>query len=98
MEKANSSYETLFIVDLSVGEEATKSIVEKFTKLISENGEITEISEWGKRRLAYPINDLNEGYYVLVNFTAPAAFPLELERIFNITEGIMRSMTINRNA
>ncbi len=98
MEKKNSSYETLFIVDLSVGEDGVKSLVEKFTKLISDNGEITEINEWGKRRLAYPINDLNEGYYVLVNYTAPADFPLELERVFNITEGIMRSMTLNRNA
>ncbi|MBQ4574326.1 MAG: 30S ribosomal protein S6 [Clostridia bacterium] len=98
MEKKNSSYETLFIVDLSVGEDGVKSLVEKFTKLISDNGEITEINEWGKRRLAYPINDLNEGYYVLVNYTAPADFPLELDRVFNITEGIMRSMTLNRNA
>ena len=98
MEKKNSSYETLFIVDLSVGEDGVKSLVEKFTKLISDNGEITEINEWGKRRLAYPINDLNEGYYVLVNYTAPADFPHELDRVFNITEGIMRSMTLNRNA
>ncbi|MBO5273709.1 MAG: 30S ribosomal protein S6 [Clostridia bacterium] len=98
MEKKNSSYETLFIVDLSVGEDGVKSLVEKFTKLISDNGENTEINEWGKRRLAYPINDLNEGYYVLVNYTAPADFPLELDRVFNITEGIMRSMTLNRNA
>lgn len=98
MEKKNSSYETLFIVDLSVGEDGVKSLVEKFTKLISDNGEITEINEWGKRRFAYPINDLNEGYYVLVNYTAPADFPLELERVFNITEGIMRSMTLKRNA
>lgn len=98
MEKKNSSYETLFIVDLSVGEDGVKSLVEKFTKLISDNGEITEINEWGKRRFAYPINDLNEGYYVLVNYTAPADFPLELERVFNITEGIMRSMTLKCNA
>ena len=52
------------------------------------------IDEWGKRRLAYPINDMNDGYYVLVNFEAEPSFVAELERIFNITEGVMRSMTI----
>lgn len=94
MEKPNLSYETIFIVDLQLGEEAVKSLVEKFTALISENGEITEISDWGKRRLAYPINDLNEGYYTLVNFKAPAEFIAELERNYNINEGIMRSLVV----
>jgi ribosomal protein S6 len=94
MEKLNSSYETIFIVDLQIGDDAVKATVDKFLSLIRENGEITQINEWGKRRLAYPINDLNEGYYVLVNFTAPADFPLELERVYNITEGIMRSIVI----
>lgn len=98
MEKANSAYETLFIVDLQLGEDAVKALVGKFTSLISEHGAITETNEWGKRRLAYPINDLNEGYYTLVNFTAPAEFPSELERIFNITDGILRSMVIRVDA
>ncbi len=93
MEKVNAAYETLFIVDLSLGEDGVRALVDKFATMIGENGEITETAEWGKRRLAYPINDLNEGYYVLVTYTAPAAFPAELERVFNITEGIMRSMT-----
>ena len=94
MENIINSYETLFITDISNGEEATKATVEKFTGLIASNGEIVEIADWGKRRLAYPINDMNEGYYVLVNFTAPAEFPAELDRIFGITEGIMRSIVI----
>jgi ribosomal protein S6 len=94
MEKSNTLYETIFIVDLQTGDDAVKATVEKFLSLIRENGEIVQINEWGKRRLAYPINDLNEGYYVLVNFTAPADFPLELERVYNITEGIMRSIVI----
>lgn len=98
MEKKNQSYETLFVVDLTNGEEAVKSTVEKFTKLISDNGEITSVNEWGKRRLAYPINDKNEGYYVLIEFNSPANFTVELERIFNITEGIMRSIVIAKNA
>lgn len=94
MEKMNSSYETIFVVDLQKGEEEVKAVVEKFTKLIADNGSVEEIEEWGKRRLAYPINDLNEGYYVLVKFNAPAHFVSELERIFGITEGIMRSIVV----
>ncbi|MBE6718923.1 MAG: 30S ribosomal protein S6 [Ruminococcaceae bacterium] len=94
MEKMNASYETIFVVDLQNGEEEVKALVEKFTKLIADNGTIEETDEWGKRRLAYPINDLTEGYYVLVKFTAPAAFVSELERVFGITEGIMRSIVV----
>ncbi len=94
MEKLNASYETIFVVDLQKGEEEVKSLVEKFTKLISDNGTIEETDEWGKRRLAYPINDLTEGYYVLVKFSAPAHFVSELERIFGITEGILRSIVV----
>ena len=93
MEKVMNSYETLFVVDASIAEDDLKATVEKFKTIISENGEITGINEWGKRRLAYPINDKNEGYYVLVTFNAPTAFPAELERIFGITEDIMRSVT-----
>lgn len=98
MEKINSSYETVFIVDLSLGDEAVAALVQKFTTLIAENGTITETSEWGKRKLAYPINDLTDGYYTLVKFTAPAEFPAELDRVFNITDGIMRSMTVKPEA
>ncbi|MBE6639145.1 MAG: 30S ribosomal protein S6 [Ruminococcaceae bacterium] len=98
MAKVNSSYETIFVVDMTIGEDGVKGLVEKFTSLIAANGEVTEVNEWGKRRLAYPINDLNEGYYVLVNFNAPAEFPAELERIFGITEGILRSIVIKKVA
>ena len=97
MEK-NNSYETLFVVDLTPGEEAVKALIEKFTSLIAENGTVNEVNEWGKRRLAYPINDMNDGYYVLVKFSAPTDFPAELERIFGITDGILRSMVIAQEA
>ncbi|MBQ8383080.1 MAG: 30S ribosomal protein S6 [Clostridia bacterium] len=92
MENTNKSYETLFVVNATLSEEAIKSVIEKFTALIAANGEVTSVNEWGKRRLAYPIDDMNEGYYVLVDFTAPTGFIAELERIFGITEGIMRSI------
>lgn len=98
MEKNNMSYEVLFVVDLTPGEEGVKALVEKFTSLIAANGTVNEVNEWGKRRLAYPINDMNDGYYVLVNFSAPTDFPAELERIFSITDGILRSMVIAKEA
>ena len=97
MTKVNA-YEALFIVDMSEGEGGVKPLVEKFRNLISENAEITGINEWGKRILAYPINDKKEGYYVLVNFSSKPDFPAELERIFGITEGIMRYMVIRVDA
>ena len=94
MEKVLNSYESLFIVDLSNGEEAAKATVTQFTNLIAENGEIVDIADWGKRRLAYLINDMSEGYYTVVTFKAEASFPSELERLFNIDETVMRSIVL----
>ena len=94
MEKILATYETMYIVDSTGSEEATAALVNKFKTLIEENGTIESFNEWGKRKLAYPINVMTEGYYVLVNYTADPSFVAELERIFNITEGVMRSMTI----
>ena len=94
MEKVLNSYESLFIVDLTNGEEAAKATVNKFTSLIAENGEIVDIADWGKRRLAYPINDMNDGYFTVVTFKADGSFPAELERLFNIDESVMRSIVI----
>ncbi len=94
MEKVINSYETLFVVDCSNGEDAVKELVNKFTALIEDNGTIDSVDEWGKRRLAYPINDKNDGYYVLVNFKSEGSFTAELERVFGITEGILRSIVI----
>ena len=93
MEKILATYETMYIVDSTGSEEATAALVNKFKALIEENGTIESFNEWGKRKLAYPINDMTEGYYVLVNYTADPSFVAELERIFNITEGVMRSLT-----
>ncbi len=94
MEKVLNTYETLFVVDCSIGEEGVKSVVDKFTALIAENGTVENVDEWGKRRLAYPINDQNDGYYVLVNFKSEGEFPAELERLFGINENILRSIVI----
>ena len=93
MEIINNYYESMFVVDVTDGEDAVKASVEKFVGLINNNAEIVyEVNEWGKRRLAYAINDKNEGYYVLVKFDSEPAFPAELDRVFGITEGILRSL------
>ncbi len=94
MEKAMNSYETLFVVNPNLSEEDTKAVIDKFTGIIGENGTVTEVKEWGKRRLAYPINYINEGYYVLVDFEAAPELPAELERRFRIDENILRSIVV----
>ena len=94
MEKVINSYESLFIVDVSKGEEVTEAAVNKFTSLIEANAEVVDVAKWGKRRLAYPINDMPEGYYVVVTYKAEPNFPAELERLFTINEAVMRSLTI----
>ena len=94
MEKVINSYEALFIVDVEAGEEAAKAVVTKFLNRIAKNGEIVEVADWGKRRLAYPINDKPEGYYTVVTFKSAPEYPAELERRFNIDENVMRSLVI----
>ncbi len=79
---------------MTEGEEATAAVVEKFKNLISENGTIEKFEEWGGRRLAYLIEDLAEGFYVYAEYKAPQAFPAELDRLFNINDMILRSITI----
>jgi len=91
-----SNYETLFIVNPNIGDEAIASTVSKFSDLISANGTVTEKAEWGRRRLAYPIQDFEEGYYVLINFSSEPQFPIELERVFNITDTILRSIIVKK--
>ena len=94
MEKKICSYETLFAVSGNLVEDDAKAVIEKFVNLINDNGSDVEVNEWGKRRLAYPINYITEGYYVLVSYKSEPSFPLELERVFGITEGVLRYMTI----
>ena len=94
MAKVINSYETMFIVDLTAGEAAVKNTVDKFIGLISSNAELVEVSEWGKRRMAYAIDDKPEGYYVVATFKTESEFPNELTRHFNIDETIMRSIVL----
>ncbi|MBS6546988.1 MAG: 30S ribosomal protein S6 [Clostridiaceae bacterium] len=94
MAKVTGKYETLFIVNPTLGEEEVVAVADKFKALVEANGTVDKVEDWGKRRLAYPINDLTEGYYTLVQFTSAPSFPAELDRVFKITDGIMRSIIV----
>jgi small subunit ribosomal protein S6 len=94
MAKATANYETTAIFNTKVGEEGIVSLTEKFKALIAENATITNVEEWGKRRLAYPIQDETEGYYLFVEFSSTPDFPAELDRIYKITDGVLRSLIV----
>ena len=95
MAKISGNYEVVYIIDPALGEEAIAATVEKFKALTEQHGcSAVEVEEWGKRKLAYAIDDKSEGYYVLMSFTSDPAFPKELDRILGITDGIMRSMIV----
>ena len=92
-----NKYETIFIISPEYDEENTKALVEKFKNLLETSAQLENIDEWGRRKLAYSIDDRNEGYYVLANFTADSAFPRELERIYKITDGIIKYLVIKKD-
>jgi len=94
MEKVINSYEGMYVVSLANGEEAAKATVAKFNDLIAANAEVIKIDDWGKRRFAYPIQDMNEGYYTVVTFKCDGNFPAELQRLMNIDESVLRAMVI----
>ena len=96
MEKKICSYETLFAVSGNLVEDDAKAVIEKFVNLINDNATDVDVNEWGKRRFAYPINYVTEGYYVLVSYKSEPSFPLELERVLGITEGVLRYMTTTK--
>ncbi len=95
MAKVTGKYETLFIVNPTLGEEEISALVQKFQSLVEANGTVDKVEDWGKRRMAYAINDLHEGYYTLIQFTSAPEFPAELDRIYKITDGVMRSIIVS---
>ena len=92
MAKTSEKYELMYIINPNFTEEETAAVVEKFKALVEANGTLDEMEEMGKRKLAYDINYLSEGYYVLVKFTSGPDFPAEIDRVLGITDGIMRSL------
>ena len=96
MAKASEKYEVMYIINANLTEEETAGIVEKFKALVEANGNLDELEEMGKRKLAYEINYMSEGYYVLMKFTSGPEFPAELDRILGITEGVIRRLITMR--
>ena len=92
MSKAN--YEAVVIFSVKNGDDKVTALVEKFKALIEANGTLDSVDEWGKRKLAYPINYENEGYYVLYTFESEPEFPAEFERVINITDDAVRTMIV----
>lgn len=89
-------YEAMMVFSVVSGDEATAALAEKFKALIAEHGTVENVDDWGKRRLAYPINDEVEGYYVIVDFESSTEFPAELDRVAKITDGVLRTMVISK--
>lgn len=96
MAKNTEKYELMYIINPNLSEEETAAVVEKFKALVEQNGTLEEMEEMGKRKLAYEINYISEGYYVLVKFTSGPDFPAELDRVLGITDGILRSLITRR--
>lgn len=92
----SNSYETIVVYSLAKGEEAAKELAAKFQTMMAEHGTVDSVDEWGKRKLAYLINDEESGYYVLYNHTCDAEFPAELTRVLRITDGVLRSLVIKK--
>ena len=93
-----NSYEAVIVISLKQGEEAVAETVKKFKDLVEKNATMESVDEWGKRKLSYPINKETDAYYVLFNFKSEAEFPAELDRITKITDGVLRSMIIKKDA
>ena len=92
-----NKYESIYIINPEVDAEGIKGLVEKFNALIeSEGGKVTETNEWGMKKLAYPIKKFTQGYYVLVNFEAKPEFVDELERIYKITDDVIKFITVRK--
>jgi len=91
------TYEMIYVLDSALADEAKEAFSKKFEDIVtSKGGKVVSVDKWGVRKLAYPINYKTEGYYVLVNFTAPATLPDELERVMRITDAVIRFMIVKK--
>ena len=97
MAKITGNYETVYVLNPNHTEEQIGAQVARFKTVVEANGTVSSVEEWGKRRLAYPIEDQTEGYYVLMTFTADPSIPQELDRIFRITDVVMRSIIVSKD-
>ena len=92
-----NKYELVYVIDTTLDDDARKAVMDRFHGMLeSLGGKVEKVEEWGKRRLAYPINYKTEGYYVLMTFESKTDFPAELTRIYNITDGIIRAIVVEQ--
>ena len=96
-EIVKNSYEPVLVLSTTLGEEGAAALLEKFKGLIEKNAENVAVDEWGKRRLAYPINDETEAFYYLISFESEPAFPAELDRVYKITDGVLRTLIVKKD-
>ncbi|MCI2046763.1 MAG: 30S ribosomal protein S6 [Faecalibacterium sp.] len=92
-----AKYETMLVTSSALDEDATTALVGKFKSLIEANGTIDSVDDWGKKRLAYPINDEEEGVYTVIHFTCEPSFPAELDRVYKITDGVLRTLIVAKD-
>ena len=90
------NYETLFILDPALEDEKKDAAIEMVKGVISTDGEVGNVDVWGLRKLAYPIQKKNEGYYVVIEFQAEAELPKELDRRMRISDAFMRHIIVNK--
>jgi len=89
-----NKYESVVIINPNLEAESIKALVEKISNLINSNGTVNSVEELGKRKLAYEIKKLNEGYYVVVKFEAKPELITELERVYRITDEVMKFIVV----
>ena len=92
-----NKYESVIIINPNVDEAGLKALEEKFTGLINENGKVEEVVDLGKRKLAYEIRKNSEGIYVLINFEANPALIKELERVYRITDEVIKFIVVRKD-
>ena len=97
MAEGMNLYETVIVTSAKLGEEGSAELVNRFKALIEEHGTVEGVDDWGKRRFAYPIQKQTEGYYTLINFQSSPEFTAELDRRYQITDGILRTIIIKRD-
>ena len=97
MAEGMNLYETVIVTSAKLGEEGSAELVNRFKALIAEHGTVESVDDWGKRRFAYPIQKQTEGYYTLINFQSNPEFTAELDRRYQITDGILRTIIIKRD-
>ena len=93
-----NKYESIIIVNPNVDEAGLKALEEKFTGLINENGNVESVENMGKKKLAYEIKKFKEGTYMLFNFESKPEAIAELERVYRITDDIIKFIVVKKEA